>query len=306
VIDNRFRAVAPSLAFLQRFNQLHPCWKVFKWVIRCAPRGWLPLMTLLLVAVAARPIGAQPAASPIDVMVDGGVLGAGPAAWHRVEGAPAHVTWFGGLTARTARVPLGRGWNFSAAAALRREPAFALARSAATVTPAYFDALTASTAIHFSHISGRFETAAVGRFAETRLDRAQRLTRAANTIDDWAFLVDAVLDVRWYRRRDAPSLVPDRSRSPIVSAFVGVQHNQRLHRAGDLQGFDDPTGRVVGGIDVTPWQLRNIRGERVMTVGGAMDVEAAIRGGERLPAGLRLSLRVELDLRRAGRAWRHD
>ena len=105
------------------------------------------------------------------------------------------------------------------------------------------------------------QTAVVGRFAETRLDRAQRLIRAANTIDDWAFLVDAVVDVRWYGPRDTPAFERDRSQSSIVRAFAGVQHNQRFHRAGDLQGFDDPTGRVVGGIYVTPWQHRNVRGE---------------------------------------------
>jgi hypothetical protein len=38
-----------------------------------------------------------------------------------------------------------------------------------------------------------------------------------------------------------------------------------------------------------------------MTVGGGMDVEAAIRGGERLPAGFRVLLRAEVDVRRARR-----
>jgi hypothetical protein len=152
-------------------------------------------MTLLFVAAAGLSIGGQSLAPPIDVIVDGGLLGAGPIAVRPVEGAAAHVSWFAGLTARTRRVHLGRGWDFSADGALRREPAFAMARSAATVTPAYFDALTASTAIQFAHRSEAFDTAVVGRFAETRLDRAQRLMRAANTIDDWAFLVDAVVEV---------------------------------------------------------------------------------------------------------------
>ena len=261
-------------------------------------------MTLLFVAAAVLPIGGQALTPPIDVIIDGGIVGGAPTVRHPAEGAAAHATWFGGLTARTMRVPLGRGWDFRAAAALRREPAFALARSAATVAPAYFDALTASTAIQFAHISGAIETAVVGRFAETRLDRAQRVMRAANTIDDWAFLLDAVVDVRWYGPGDPPASERDRSRSAIIRAFVGIQHNQRLHRAGDLQGFDDPTGRIVGGIQVTPWQRRNVRGESVMTAGGGMDVEAAIRGGERLPAGFRVLLRAEVDVRRARRAWR--
>ena len=253
-------------------------------------------MTLLLVAAAVLPIGGQSPAPPIDLIADGGILGGGPIARHPEEGAAAHVTWFAGLTARTTGVHLGRGWDFGAGAALRREPAFAMARSAATVTPAYFDALTASTAIQFAHRSAAFETAVVGQFSETRFDRAQRLMRAANTINDWAFLVDALGrfagSARGTRRPRARPIAVS-----IVRAFAGVQHNQRLHRAGDLEGFDDPTGRVVGGIYVTPWRLRNARGEPVVTAGGGIDGEAAIRGGERLPAGFRVRLRAEVDLR---------
>jgi hypothetical protein len=261
-------------------------------------------MTLLLVAAAVLPIRGQALAPPIDVIVDGGILGGGPTDGRPAEGVPTHVTWSGGLTARSRRVSLGRSWDFSGDAALRREPAFALGRSAATVAPAYFDALTVSTTIQFAHGSRAFETAVVGRFAETRLDRAQRVMRATNTIDDWAFLVDVVVDVRWFGPGNTPTSEPNRWRSSTVRGYVGVQHNQRLHRAGDLQRFDDPTGRVVGGIYVTPWQRRNVRGQRVMAAGGGMDIETAIRRGERLPAGFRVLVRAEVDVHRALQAWR--
>ena len=75
-------------------------------------------MMLLCVAAAVLPVGGQALGPPIGVLVDGGVLGARPAVGRPAEGAAVHVTWFGGLTARTARVPLGRDWDFSADAAL--------------------------------------------------------------------------------------------------------------------------------------------------------------------------------------------
>ena len=90
----------------------------------------------------------------------------------------------------------------------------------------------------------------------------------------------------------------------IVHGYVGIKHDQRLHRAGDLSGFDDPTGRLEGGLFVTPWRLTNAHGERVMAAGAGVDGEAAVRGGERLPSGFRVFLRADVDLRHALNTWR--
>ena len=118
------------------------------------------IVTILVAAAAVVPARGQTLGS-IDVLVDGGVLGDGPVVARASDTHTAQVTWFGGVTAETPRIPLGRAWDVSAGAALRREPAFAMARAGTTVTPAYLDALTASTSLLFAHTSGSLETAIV-------------------------------------------------------------------------------------------------------------------------------------------------
>jgi hypothetical protein len=240
---------------------------------------------------------------PITLIVDGGAVGGWPTEARGRDAGTVHSTWFGGLSVQTTRAAMGRGWDFSVDAAFRREPTFAMARTGPTVTPVYLDALSASSSLRFAHTSRSFETAIIGRFAETRIDRVQQVTPATNTINEWSFLVDAAVDLHWYGSRGTPVRSADRRLMSLVGGHIGVQHDQRLHRAGDLQGFDDPTGRIEGGVFVTPWRLINARGEPVMAIGGGADMNAALRGGERLPSGFRVLLRAEVDLRHARSMW---
>jgi hypothetical protein len=253
------------------------------------------LSTIVLTVFGATPLRAQ-SLRPVDIVVDGGVVG-GSATSDRAPGDP-YATWFAGITAQTARVQMSHHWDFSADGAFRREPTLAMVHAGTTIVPAYLDAIATSASLRFAHASGSVETALVARIAGTRLDGDPRLTVADNTIGAWTFVADAFGEIRWWGR--SGQTVSDGHRPiPLVSAYVGVKHDQRFHRAGDLSNFDDPTGRVEGGFVIAPWRHTNGRGQSVMSVGAGADIEAALDGENRLPGGFRVFARVAIDLRRA-------
>ena len=90
---------------------------------------------------------------------------------------------------------------------------------------------------------------------------------------------------------------------PFVDVYVGLRHDQRFHRAGDLRDFDDPTGRLLFGFTVNPIRLTDRRaggiGNTRLTFGGGFEYEGARRGPNRLPSGFRIVLAGRLDLPRA-------
>jgi hypothetical protein len=234
--------------------------------------------------------------SPLDVVADAGVTDGG-ATSERAPGDP-NATWFAGVTAETARLPMPHRWDFSADGAIRREPALAMVHNGAAIVPAYLDAIASSATIRFAHALGSIETAIVARLAGTRLDRDQRLTSADNTIGNWTFFADAVGELRWYGR-SGRALSDGHPPAPLVSVYAGVKHDQRFHRAGDLSNFDDPTGRLEGGFFIAPWRLANGDGAHVMSAGGGVDAETALDGRQRLPSAFRVFLSMEVDLRDA-------
>jgi hypothetical protein len=253
------------------------------------------LLTIALAFVGVAPICAQ-SLRPVSVLVDGGVV-AGGATSDPAPGDP-YTTWFAGVTAETARVAMPHHWDFSAAAAFRREPTLTMVRVAPAILPAYLDAIATSATLRFAHTSGSVETALVARIAGTRLDHDQRLTVADNTIGDWTFFADAIGELRWYGpggralRGGHPPL-------PLVSAYVGVKHDQRFHRAGDLSNFDDPTGRIEGGFFIAVWRRANRHGADAISIGAGANVEAALDGDNRLPGGFRVFARTAIDLANA-------
>ena len=80
---------------------------------------------------------------------------------------------------------------------------------------------------------------------------------------------------------------------PLLRASVGIRHDERFHRAGDLQPFNDPTGRVFFGFAPHP-----VRAAAV-SAGGGFEFEGAWRGAHRLPSGYRVFAESTVDLRRA-------
>src|SRR5437016_5508498 len=100
----------------------------------------LAFLTLVIATTAAAPARGQ-TQRPFDVAFDGGVVDGGATDLRVSDMRTAQWTWFGGLTARSAPLPLTAGWDLSAETAIRREPTLAMARATTTVIPAYFDAL---------------------------------------------------------------------------------------------------------------------------------------------------------------------
>jgi hypothetical protein len=254
-----------------------------------------PVAFAILLVIATATFVSGQTVDSATVVVDAGVDG--PAA-RDADPAGARAAWFVGAIVESSRVAMGREWHFSAAAAFRREPTLGMTRDGTRIAAAYLDALAGSVALRFAHTSGSVETAIVGRLAETRVDAGQRVVVAANTIGASTFVADAMVDIRWNRRgrRSSASASPLRA---IVDGYVGVKHDQRFHRAGDLSDFDDPTGRLEMGMFIAPWRLVDANGHVLMTAAAGVDGETALRTGRRLPSGVRMWGRAEVDLRQA-------
>jgi hypothetical protein len=75
------------------------------------------------------------------------------------------------------------------------------------------------------------------------------------------------------------------------------RRSSHFHRAGDLAGFNDPTGRICFGFDVNPIRVTDGRtegsGNTLFTFGGGFQFEG---GPNRLPSGFRFVLSGNLDL----------
>jgi hypothetical protein len=250
------------------------------------------LLTIVLAGIGEPTICAQSLRS-VSVLVDGGIV-AGGATSDSAPGDP-YTTWFAGVTAETARVAMPHHWDFSADAAFRREPTLTMVRVATAMLPAYLDAIATSAALRFAHTSGSVETALVARIAGTHLDHDQRLAVADNTIGAWTFFVDAIGELRWYGP-SGRTLHGGHPPMPLVSAYVGVKHDQRFHRAGDLSNFDDPTGRIEGGFFIAAWRGANRHGVGAMSFGAGANAETALDGENRLPGGFRVFARAAIDL----------
>lgn len=252
---------------------------------------------LLLASAATRSARAQTSGGP-DLLAEVGVADGGSLSGVALGIPKTSATWFAGATVASAPILMGRGWDFSVAARLAREPVLGMVRAGDRIAPAYFDALRASASLMFVHTSGPFDVAIAGRYAETRIDRSQTADPARNDNGLWTFLFEATAHVRWYAAGDAAAAPARRRLVPIVDLYGGVKHDRRFHRHGDLQPYDDPTGRALGGLFVAAWRWRGRDGAPWGTIGGGVDVETALRSGVRLPSAGRAFLRAAFDLRR--------
>ena len=202
----------------------------------------------------------------------------------------------------TTHIDVGAGWDTSLGFQFGRHPLLRMSKpsEAAVVTPSYKDGLMTAQTIRFGRASRSAETSIAGRAGATRADIAGA---AANDVAEWAMFFDASADLRWYGRDAWFAHVAMQTLDPLVHAYVGVRHDQRFHRAGDLSAFDDPTGRLFFGFAVNPIRLADPAargsGNTILTIGGGFEYEGALRGPNRLPSGFRLLGGANLDLVRA-------
>jgi hypothetical protein len=206
------------------------------------------------------------------------------------------------LDFESAHAALGWGWDVGMAFEFGRQPMFRMEKPSATslAVPAYRDGWTAAQSFVFERGSRAIETAIVGRVGATRLEAAGA---AANDVAEWALFFDARAELRWHDRDRWIARLSAQTRDPLVKSYVGIRHDQRFHRAGDLSEYDDPTGRLFFGFVVTPVRVSDPRGEgsgnTLLTVGGGFEFEGAVRGPTRLPSGFKIFAIANLDLRRA-------
>jgi hypothetical protein len=200
----------------------------------------------------------------------------------------------------TTHVAIGSGWDASLGFQFGRQPLLRMTKpAAAVVRPSYSDGLMTAQTIRVGRASRAVETSIAGRAGATRIDVAGA---AANDVAEWAMFFDASADLRWFAHLAMQTL------DPLVHAYVGVRHDQRFHRAGDLSAFDDPTGRLFFGFAVNPVRVADPTaggsGNTMLTIGGGFEYEGALRGPNRLPSGFKLFGGANLDLMRALRSVR--
>jgi hypothetical protein len=202
----------------------------------------------------------------------------------------------------TAHLDVGAGWDASLGFQCGREPLLRMTKpaGAAAAIPTYRDGLITSQTVRIGRASGSAETSITGRAGATRLDVAGA---ASNDVAEWALFFDARADLKWYGRDMWLVHVARQTLDPLVDAYVGVRHDQRFHRAGDLSEFDDPTGRLFFGFAVHPIRVADPHargsGNTLLSIGGAFEYEGALRGPARLPSGFKLLVGGNLDLPRA-------
>jgi hypothetical protein len=188
---------------------------------------------------------------------------------------------------------------------LDRQLLLAMTKAVPAVLPRYTAGFTTSAALRIAHaFFSSSELAVVGRAGVARIDDGANA--AANDIGPAAAFFDAKIDVRWFGRDLSFVHQIGQTLMPILQAYVGVRHDQRFHRAGDLSGFDDPTGRVIGGIAINPVRIaarrRHEHGSATfVAIGGGFDWERALRGAVQLPSGFRVTLRADVDVTAAMR-----
>jgi hypothetical protein len=216
------------------------------------------------------------------------------------------TTAFAGVDVETRHEALGRMWDVAFEFAFDRQPLLTMTRPAPEAAARYAAAFTTSTAFRLAHgFASSSEVAVVGRAGVARIDDAAHA--ASNDIGPAASFFDAKVNVRWFGRDLSQVHRSGQTLMPVVAGYVGVRHDQRFHRAGDLSGFDDPTGRVILGAAVTPIRVSVRRADEhasatLVAIGGAIDWERALRGAVQLPSGFRAILRADVDITAALRS----
>jgi hypothetical protein len=195
----------------------------------------------------------------------------------------------------TRHVPLAARWDLSFDVSLDRELLFSMTRAPRSLpVPVYLAGTTTAFGFRFARAVQSAEVALTGRAGAARTDAVNDL--AANESGRIAAFYDAAIDLRWFAHDMSIVHGTGELLTPIVRAYAGVQHDQRFHRAGDLSGFDDPTGRVLIGAEANPIRIANARDRALLAIGAGIDWEGALRGANRLPSGFRVALRATVDV----------
>jgi hypothetical protein len=150
------------------------------------------------------------------------------------------------------------GWNIRGVGDAGWRPLFTMNLT----TPDYREGVSVGGGFRLANTTARLETALVGRVGSTRVTGLM----STNGVGDWAAFFEGGLDVRWL--------------SPVVDAYAGLRHDDRLQRAGALSNYRDPTGRVLLMVRVLPVRLGRV------IAGVAFESETALPGTDRLPSGV--------------------
>jgi hypothetical protein len=182
-----------------------------------------------------------------------------------VGGVAATGTSAGQSTLVTARVELVTprlffhdGWNIRGVGDAGWQPLFTMQDA----TPEYRDGAQVAAGFRLAHTTARIEAALVGRAGSTRLGGGP----SGNGVGDWAAFFETGVDFRWL--------------APLVDAYLGLRHDDRLRRAGALSNYRDPTGRALLSVSVVPIRLGHV------VAGVAFESETALPGTGRLPSGV--------------------
>ncbi len=241
----------------------------------------------------ASSVSAQGGAA-IDIVVHAGVARGIPIA-SDVGTASGTTTAIAGVDIETRHVSIAKSWDLAFDGAFSRGPLFSMTKAAPSSLPSYTGGFATSFAFRVARaFSSSSELALVGRAGLTRIDDAANA--AANAVGPAAAFYDAKADFRWLGQMLLP----------LLEGYVGLRHDQRFHRAGDLSGFDDPTGRVIAGIAVNAIRIRDRGtdahgGATLVAIGAEFDLERALRGTMQLPSGYIAMLRADIDIATAMR-----
>jgi hypothetical protein len=162
------------------------------------------------------------------------------------------------IEAATPRFFFRDGWNIRGVGDAGWQPLFTMRGT----TAEYREGLSVAGGFRLAHTTARLEAALVGQIGTTRLTGVT----STNGVGDWAGFLEAGADFRWI--------------APLVDAYVGLRHDDRLQRAGALSNYRDPTGRALLGVSVFPLQLGRV------AAGVSFESETALPGAGRLPSGV--------------------
>ena len=177
------------------------------------------------------------------------------------------------LDVDTPHVDIGRGWDISVDGSVGWQPLFVMIKTAPTspVAPGYADGLLTAGGFRIAHALTKTRTrtrttiAIVGRVGSAWIGSGGAAL-ASNDVSAWAARFDGGVAFSW--------------RDPLLDIHAGLRHDQRLHRAGDLSDFRDPTGRIVVGAGAYPI------GVGWFAAGASFEYERAMPGTNRLPSGV--------------------
>jgi hypothetical protein len=162
------------------------------------------------------------------------------------------------IEAATSRFFFHDGWNIRGVGGAGWQPLFTMTQT----RPDYREGLLVSGGFRLAHTSARLETALAARLGATRVIGVT----STNGVGDWAAFFEGGVDFRWL--------------SPVVDAYAGLRHDDRLQRAGALSNYRDPTGRALLMVSVLPLRLGRV------IAGVAFESETALPGAGRLPSGV--------------------